>query len=139
MEAALRSGEQTLRSALAPRSEPETSADSRQRRRRSRRRVPSGTLQPIVEMILTEQPGLRIAAAQEVARTLDSTISPSSVGNEIRRHEGTRYRREGVRWFLIGDPKQAPGLDRGDTIPGLEAGGGEAVSTATSSPVDRAA
>lgn len=139
IETALRSGEQALRNTIAPRADSEVSVDSRPHRRRGRRRVASGTLRTLVEMILTEQPGQRVAAIQEAAQEIDNTISPTSVGNEIRRHVGTRYRREGVRWYLVGETEKVSELDRGDTIPGLEVeGGGEETSTPTPS-IDRAA
>jgi hypothetical protein len=75
-----------------------------------RPRVASGTLRPLVELILSDQPGLRVAEIQEKARELDDTISLSSVGNELRRNEGTRYRQDGKHWSLIGEPERELGL-----------------------------
>jgi hypothetical protein len=91
-----------------PRSE---SASSRPARRR-RRRVARGTVRPLVELVLSDQPGLRVNEVQAGAVLLDPTISPTSVGNELRRLEGQRYRREGKRWFLIGDTEKGKAEDR---------------------------
>jgi hypothetical protein len=87
------------------------SASSRHAQRR-RRRVARGTVRPLVELVLSDRPGLRVNEVQAGAVLLDPTISPTSVGNELRRLEGQRYRREGKRWFLIGDTGKRKAEDR---------------------------
>ena len=139
-EMALRAGDQAARNVVAHREHGEAVTDSRPgRRRRGRRRVASGTLRALVEMILADQPGLRVAEVQATAVTIDNTIAPTSIGNELRRNENTRYRRDGKRWFLIGDPKQVPGLARGNAMPEPETERGEVVTTTSSSSVGQAA
>jgi hypothetical protein len=134
-EVALRSGEQALRSAAAHRDQIEANSDSRSQRRRKRRRVASGTLRTLIEMILTEQPGLRVAEVQTNAVAIDNSIVRTSVGNELRRNVNTRYRREGKRWFLIGDKEQGLGLARQLPVPGLSV---EGAGTEASVPVPSA-
>ena len=136
LDAALRAGEQALRNAAVHGERPAAGDDSRitRRRRSGRRRVASGTLRTLVEMILRDQPGQRIAEVQNAARAIDSTIAPTSVGNELRRNENTRYRREGKRWFLVGENEQRSGLAP-ETVPGLSV---EGAGTEASAPVPSA-
>jgi hypothetical protein len=88
------------------------SPSSRPVRQRRRRRAASGTVRPLVELVLGDRPGLRVAEIQAGAILLDPTISPTSVGNELRRLEGQYYRREGKRWFLIDDTEKGKAEDR---------------------------
>jgi hypothetical protein len=136
-ETALRSGEQALRSAAIHRDQLEANTDSRPRRRK-RHRAASGTLRTLVEMILTDQPGQRVAEVQIAAVGIDSTIAPTSVGNELRRNENTRYRREGKRWFLIGDKQQGSGLAPA-TVPDSSVGRADAEASASALPASHAA
>jgi hypothetical protein len=64
-----------------------------------------------IELVLADQPGLRIVEIQAVAVGLDPTISRSSIVNELRRKLGTRYRQEGVRWYRIGDAEKESAAD----------------------------
>jgi len=136
-EMALRSGEQALRNAAVHRDQPEAQIDSRPRRRK-RRRVASGTLRTLIEMILTDQPGQRVAEVQTAAVGIDSTIAPTSVGNELRRNENTRYRRVGKRWFLIGENEQRSGLAP-ETVPDLSVEGARTEASALVPSASRAA
>jgi hypothetical protein len=90
-----------------------------QRRLRPKQRVASGTVRPLIERILADRPGLRVIDVQAAAAELDNDISPTSVGNELRRHKGTRYRQDGARWFLIADNETRP-ADAGSSA--VEAG-----------------
>lgn len=103
---ALRQAEQEFRVAKARQERPAAKTDSPRRSPARRRRVASGTLRPLVELILSDEPGLRVAEIQAKAVELDNTVAPTSVGNELRRMEGTRYRRDGKRWFIIGDTEK---------------------------------
>jgi hypothetical protein len=134
---ALRQAEQDFRMAKARQERPAAKADSPRRASSKRKRVASGTLRPLVELILTDSPGLRVAEIQTQAKALDETISPSSVGNELRRMEGTRYRRDGKRWFLIGDTEQELGLALA-TVPDSSVGPAESGTPSSAGPASLA-
>jgi hypothetical protein len=85
-------------------------------RRRYRRRVPakqkrapSGSVGRVVDLVLAEHPGSRVVEIGDLVVQRDPTISRSSVTNELRRKLGQRYRKEGVRWYRIGDPRKEDG------------------------------
>ena len=73
----------------------------------SGRRATPGTVRQIVKLVLQDTPGARVIEIQNTAKTLDASISPSSVSNELNRHKGTRYRQEGRQWFMIGETELA--------------------------------
>jgi hypothetical protein len=71
----------------------------------ARGRAPRGAVGRALEQVLTESPGLTITEIEARAVALDPEISAKSVGNDLRRLEGKRYRRDrpkGYRWYLIG-------------------------------------
>lgn len=51
---------------------------------------------------MADRPGLSIAEYETLAVELDGRLARKSVGNELRRGEGTKYERRGYRWFLQG-------------------------------------
>jgi hypothetical protein len=66
----------------------------------------------VIGEALTRQQGLTQLQLQQYADTV-TDISATSIGNELRRNEGTMYQREGHRWYLIeqeskGAPEEAP-------------------------------
>ena len=87
----------------------------RPRRRYRRRappkqkRAPSGSVGRVVDLVLAEHPGSRVVEIGDLVVQRDPTISRSSVTNELRRKLGQRYRKEGVRWYRIGDPRKEDG------------------------------
>jgi hypothetical protein len=95
-----------------------SSEPERPRRRYRRRappkqkRAPSGAVGRIVDLVLAEHPGSRVVEIGDLVVQRDPTISRSSVTNELRRKLGQRYRKEGVRWFRIGDTEKRMGADR---------------------------
>jgi hypothetical protein len=102
-------------------------------------RAQSGAVGQALEIVLAEHPGIRIVDAQGFVASLDPTIAATSVTNELRRKKGTRYRQDGMRWFLIGDPGQAAGLARYQPVPVALVGEPGAGTPASGSPADRAA
>jgi hypothetical protein len=77
-----------------------------------RHRAISGAVGQAIELVLQERPGLRIIEIQQQAKSLDPTISATSVTNELRRKKDSRYRQDGKRWFLIGDTEKEEVEDR---------------------------
>jgi hypothetical protein len=68
------------------------------------KRAPRGLLGAAVSKVLTKHPGLKVADIERRAVEIDSRISPKSVGNELRRWKGKKYRRDNkLHWFLLGD------------------------------------
>jgi hypothetical protein len=68
-------------------------------------RAPRGAVGQFLETALTERPGSSIAELEDMAKINAPEISVKSVGNELRRMEDERYRRDrpnGYKWFLIG-------------------------------------
>ncbi len=64
------------------------------------RRAPRGLVPRVVEQMLSDHPGKIIAEYEQMKDNYDSRISEKSIGNELRRHEGRKYRRnEDGEWF----------------------------------------
>lgn len=72
-------------------------------------RAPRGLLREVVTKILQERPGLTVTEVAELAPKVDTRVSARSVGGEMRRREGTYYRRAGRHWFVVQTP--APDID----------------------------
>ncbi len=66
-----------------------------------------GIIGPLIDRVLSAEPGLRATEIEQRVVRLDNNRSAGAVGNELRRQMGRRYRREGMRWFLIGSTDQA--------------------------------
>src|SRR4051794_34728211 len=60
-----------------------------------KQRARRGSVGVLVSRSLKEHPGLLAGEIGEHVVALDSRVSPSSVNNELRRYEGSRYKREG--------------------------------------------
>jgi hypothetical protein len=60
-----------------------------------------GIVRPTVFQILREHPGATVSQIQSYARDLNASISPLSIGGEIRRMNGKFYRKRSKRWYLI--------------------------------------
>jgi hypothetical protein len=71
----------------------------------SRPRAPKGLVGDLIRTQLQECPGLPISDLEADVILIDARIAPKTVGNELRRFEGKKYRREGYRWFLMGSPQ----------------------------------
>jgi hypothetical protein len=71
-----------------------------------KQRARRGSVRILVDRILNAQPGLTTGEIGDGAAAIDNDVSPSSVSNELRRYEGIRYRRDGRRWFLIGNAER---------------------------------
>lgn len=67
------------------------------------KRAPRGSVGRMINRILAEHPeGLLIAEVEGLAPRYDADVAIKSIGNELRRFEGERYRRdERGKWFLI--------------------------------------
>lgn len=77
----------------------------------TQKRAPKGLLTQVVTQVLRETPGLTLTEIEARAVSRDDRISSRSIGNELRRLEGSHYRREDKRWFISsqevgGDPAQ---------------------------------
>ncbi|MBN8534426.1 MAG: hypothetical protein J0L51_10070 [Rhizobiales bacterium] len=66
------------------------------------KRAPRGSVGRMINQILAEHPeGLIIAEVEGLAPQYDAEVAIKSIGNELRRFEGERYRRdERGKWFL---------------------------------------
>lgn len=71
-------------------------------------RAPRGTVGRIINDALGKQDGLTQQQLKQYADLVED-ISATSIGNELRRNEGTKYRRDGNRWFLIAPNGSAAG------------------------------
>jgi hypothetical protein len=71
------------------------------------KRAPRGSVGKAVDSVLTDKPGLLTPEIEERVLQIDPEIARKSVGNELRRLEGKKYKRDrpgGYRWFLIDQP-----------------------------------
>jgi hypothetical protein len=67
-------------------------------------RAPRGSVGKAIDTVLAERPGLMVPNLEEAILQIDSEIAKKSIGNELRRMEGNKYKRDrpgGYRWFLI--------------------------------------
>lgn len=69
-------------------------------------RAPRGLVAEVLAAVLAEKPGLTISDYEWLVTQRDGRISERTVGNELRRYEGVRYKRQGYRWFPIGSEEQ---------------------------------
>ena len=78
------------------------------------KRAPRGSVGRALESVIGKYPGLAVTEIEERVLQLDREIARKSIGNELRRLEGKRYKRDrpgGYRWFLI---DQAVGQEVGE-------------------------
>ena len=69
-------------------------------------RAPRGAVDRAIGQVLKVHPGLTAQEVEEAALAFDPEVSRKSVGNNLRRLEGVKYRRDkpgGYHWFLIDD------------------------------------
>jgi len=71
---------------------------------RNGRRAPRGSVGAAIDSVLRKKPGLPIVELETEVARLNPEVSIKSVGNELRRMEGRKYRRDragGYHWFLL--------------------------------------
>jgi hypothetical protein len=71
------------------------------------KRAPRGSVGKAVDSVLADRPGMLTPEIEERVLQNDPEIARKSVGNELRRLEGKKYKRDrpgGHRWFLIDQP-----------------------------------
>ncbi len=72
------------------------------------RRAPRGLVPKVVAEMLVEHPGKIIAEYEQMVEGYDNRVSAKSVGNELRRHEDRKYRRnDNGEWFPMSGNKEA--------------------------------
>lgn len=65
-------------------------------------RAPRGAVGRMLDRILKDKPGLTVTEIEALAGDYDKDVAIKSIGNELRRAEGKKYRRdERNNWFLI--------------------------------------
>lgn len=84
--------------------------------RKTVRKARRGTVPKVLGRMMTEHPGKTIVEYEEMTPQYDDQISVKSVGNELRRMEGKRYRRnDDGEWFLMPGNKEAAGTATNET------------------------
>lgn len=74
------------------------------------KRAPRGLVPSVIQKVLREMPGTELADLEKIVPEKDDRIAVRSVGNELRRREGTAYERDepgGTKWYLLGDKPQS--------------------------------
>ena len=74
----------------------------RHRKRTEKGRAPRGALDKALSEALSAKPGLKISDYEKMVAEIDNRISTNSVGNTLRRLEGTKYRQTNGKWYLKG-------------------------------------
>jgi hypothetical protein len=98
-------------------------------------RAPRGAVGRSIDLVLELYPGSSIPDIEEMVAHENKEIARKSVGNEVRRMEGKKYKRDrpgGYRWFLIdhnvnqevGEP--TPEASASDIFGGRRLGGNNA-------------
>ena len=68
-------------------------------------RAPRGAVGAMLRRILTEKPGLTVTEIEAIAPEYDPEVAAKSIGNELRRFDGMKYKRDQrSRWFLFDGP-----------------------------------
>lgn len=79
-------------------------------------KAPRGTVPRVLKRMLTDHPGKTIVEYEAMIADYDSRIAAKSIGNELRRMEGIRYRRNtDGQWFLIVGNEEAAGTANNET------------------------
>jgi hypothetical protein len=77
-------------------------------RRVVEKRAPRGLVPKVVAAMLRDNPGMTITDYEQMLYRYDGQVSAKSIGNELRRHEGRKYRRnESGEWFPMSGNKEA--------------------------------
>jgi len=69
-------------------------------------RAPRGSVGKAIDPLLRANPGMLVPDLEAEVKRRHPEIHPKSIGNELRRFEGGKYKRDregGYRWFLIDD------------------------------------
>jgi len=70
-----------------------------------RKKAPKGAVGAAISEILKDGSGLTLFEIEEWCSIQAPGIAVRSVGNELRRFRGVKYRQEGRNWFLISTPE----------------------------------
>lgn len=66
------------------------------------KRAKKGAIGTLLQQVLSNHPGLKIVDIEAAAGAMDNTIAIKSLGNELRRLEGKKYKRNTKdEWYLI--------------------------------------
>lgn len=66
-------------------------------------RAPRGAVGRLLAEVLADHPGLTTTEIELIAGDYDKGVATKSIGNELRRFQGMKYRRDDSgKWFLIG-------------------------------------
>lgn len=68
------------------------------------KRVARGLVQSVLSDMVASEPGLSISDYERLVLRVEPDISSKSIGNDLRRGEGTRYKRDrpgGNKWYPI--------------------------------------
>lgn len=85
-------------------------------RRVVERRAPRGLVPKVVAAMLRDYPGKTITDYEQLLHRYDGQVSAKSIGNELRRHMGRKYRRnEDGQWFPMSGNKEAAGPASNET------------------------
>jgi len=80
------------------------------------RRAPRGLVPKVVGEMLSDHPGKIIAEYEMMKDNYDTRVSVRSIGNELRRYEGEKYRRNANgEWFPISGNNEAAGSATNET------------------------
>ena len=74
----------------------------------------------MLRRILTDKPGLTVTEIEAIAPEYDTEVAAKSIGNELRRFDGTKYRRrDNGKWFLFDGPMTAETETAGESSPAV--------------------
>ena len=95
--------------AMAGRPRKEHAQTSARVRTRSKptRRASNGVAAEAVAAVFKQETGLGVVEIHRKAQQLGHSLSTEGIGNELRRHEGLKYRRDGRNWFPLGTAPEA--------------------------------
>ena len=80
-----------------------------------RKRAKRGLLPVVMNQMLSEHPGLTTQQYVDKIGDYDQTVKANSVGNELRRGDGTRYERRGKGWFVKNSEIEAEARPESET------------------------
>ncbi|MDP3408105.1 hypothetical protein [Bosea sp. (in: a-proteobacteria)] len=89
-------------------------------------RAPRGAVGRMLEKALTDMPGLTTTELEQISGDYDGAVATKSIGNELRRFQDKKYRRdERGRWFLIdGGAVETETAGESPAVLGSQEGGG---------------
>jgi hypothetical protein len=80
-----------------------------------RRRAKRGLLPVVMKQMLSDHPGLTTQQYVDRIGDYDQTVKGNSVGNELRRGDGTRYEKRGRGWFVKNSEIEAEAKPESET------------------------